>query len=195
MIVAATENSKDTSSVVEGRTKKARKGKLSKLVDVIFPVSMREIRDSYLQEVLIPGIRKQLFDGIVFSASKAFMDGKIPESERSSNIYSNRYKSNINTNTRVNSRLDVLTIEDVDTVRYSDIRDAQAVIERLQDLTDTWDVVSVQDYFEISGIDEVAANPNNNNYGWEGVKFTNCSIIKCSDGSYRIKLPKPTLIK
>ena len=61
---------------------------------------------------------------------------------------------------------------------------AEDVLERMDELIATYQVVSVADFYDLVG---VSGNYTDNKYGWTDIR--NASVIRVRDG-YMIKLPK-----
>ena len=62
--------------------------------------------------------------------------------------------------------------------------EAEDVLERMDELIATYQVVSVADFYDLVG---VSGNYTDNKYGWTDIR--NASVIRVRDG-YMIKLPK-----
>ena len=62
--------------------------------------------------------------------------------------------------------------------------EAEDVLERMEELIDMYQLVSVADFYDLVG---VSGNYTDNKYGWTNVR--NASVVRVRDG-YMIKLPK-----
>ena len=62
--------------------------------------------------------------------------------------------------------------------------EAEDVLERMDELIATYQLVSVADFYDLVG---VSGNYTDNKYGWTDIR--NASVIRVRDG-YMIKLPK-----
>ena len=70
------------------------------------------------------------------------------------------------------------------TIVYVRACEAEDVLERMDELIATYQVVSVADFYDLVG---VSGNYTDNKYGWTDIR--NASVIRVRDG-YMIKLPK-----
>ena len=74
---------------------------------------------------------------------------------------------------------------ELDTIIILESRgEAEDVLERMDELIATYQVVSVADFYDLVG---VSGNYTDNKYGWTDIR--NASVIHVRDG-YMIKLPK-----
>ena len=62
--------------------------------------------------------------------------------------------------------------------------EAEDVLSRMDELIDTYGVVSVADFYDLVGI---TGNYTDNKYGWSDIR--NASVVRVREG-YMIKLPK-----
>jgi len=67
--------------------------------------------------------------------------------------------------------------------------DAEAVLYRMQEIIDRYQVVRVADYLELS---DQPSSYTDNNYGWTDV--SNVRIMRSRNGRYYLDLPKPMAI-
>lgn len=185
-------NNKRVDSVVKNTTKVERK---KGLVGFLFPSSLQDVGRTYINEVMVPGIRKLCFDSIVNIASNLFLGSSSSSNYKSGTTYGSPTKGYSSYYDRpAPTKNEVLTVEDIDTVRFSDRYDATSVLNGLQDLMNSWGVVSVSDYYDLAGIVQPLKNYNNNNYGWSNQDFSNCKIVLADNQTYRLVLPKPIYI-
>ena len=73
---------------------------------------------------------------------------------------------------------------DYDDIILESRGEAEDVLERMDELIATYQVVSVADFYDLVG---VSGNYTDNKYGWTDIR--NASVIRVRDG-YMIKLPK-----
>ena len=62
--------------------------------------------------------------------------------------------------------------------------EAEKVLQSMDDLIDTYGIVSVADYYDLV---DVTSQYTDNHYGWTDIR--NARVVRVSDG-YMIKLPK-----
>ena len=73
---------------------------------------------------------------------------------------------------------------DYDDIILDNRGEAEEVLSRMDELIDTYGLVSVADFYDLVG---VTGNYTDNKYGWTDIR--SASVIHVRDG-YRIKLPK-----
>lgn len=74
---------------------------------------------------------------------------------------------------------------DFDDILLDSRREAEEVLDRMEDLIDTYKIVSVADLYDLVGI---SGNYTDNKYGWTNLR--NAYVESHRDG-YSLKLPKP----
>ena len=147
---------------------------------------LKDIRDYVIFDIVIPGIRKGIFDMIVGTAGQIF-GISVP-----SNVYTNRGYSSNNTRLTPHERRyrDYSSISRDASSGYSSNRnmrydrfsvsdwafefkeDADSVLEQLIDICDYEGWVSVGQFFNIADPEGTAEGRNpytNNNYGWHSL--------------------------
>lgn len=65
-------------------------------------------------------------------------------------------------------------------------REAEEVLDRMEDLIDTYKIVSVADLYDLVGI---SGNYTDNKYGWSNLRSARVESLRYGDG-YILKLPK-----
>ena len=73
---------------------------------------------------------------------------------------------------------------DYDDIILESYGEAEDVLERMDELIATYQLVSVADFYDLVG---VSGNYTDNKYGWTDIR--NASVMRVRDG-YMIKLPK-----
>lgn len=142
-----------------------------------------DIRGSIISEVLIPGIQK-----IIYSAVTTFLEAIFPgvgptkkQNTPSSKVSYSSYYSRDDTQ-RVNYSSPRLN--NYDDVIVEDRREAESVLERMDELISVYGVVSVADYYDLLGLSH---NYTDDNYGWTDIH--SAMVTKVRDG-YLIRLPR-----
>lgn len=167
---------------------------------------VKDIRDYVVFDVIIPSIRKSIFDTIVGAASQVF-GISVP---RGSFGYSsdNRYNgggSRLTPHERQYRDYTSIQREGIggysgnQLVRYNRFyaedypftykEDADATLEQMMDICDTYGWVSVAKFFEIADPDGTITGKNpytNNNYGWNDL---NGVTVKFDGSGYVINFP------
>ena len=186
---ANSHRSKETSEPVErkkiepiakGKTKK--KSEVKKLTDVFVAEDVSSVKDYILMEVLLPAAKKAISD-IVTNGIDMLLYGETKSKDRKKDSrvsYTNYYRErdyDRGTRTRVRGY-------DYDDIILDTRREAEEVLDRMDDLIDTYGMVSVADMYDLVGI---SGNYTDNKYGWTNLR--NADVQRVRDG-YLLKLPK-----
>ena len=175
--------------VVHGKVKTKPKSGMSKITDIFISEDAANVKSYIMMDVLVPAVKKAISD-IVRDGIDMILYG---ESRGRRNSTSSSYVSY-----RDYSRSD-----DRDRFRDSRIRsgynhddiilesrgEAEEVLTRMDELIDTYGVVSVADLYDLIG---KSCEYTDNKYGWTNIR--NAEPIRVRDG-YMLKLPKALPIK
>ena len=180
---------KKIQKVVHGKVKTKPKSGMSKITDVFISEDAANVKSYIVIDVLVPAVKKAISD-IVRDGIDMILYG---ESRGRRNSTSSSYVSY-----RDYSRSD-----DRDRFRDSRTRsgynhddiilesrgEAEEVLTRMDELIDTYGVVSVADLYDLIG---KSCEYTDNKYGWTNIR--NAEPIRVRDG-YMLKLPKALPIK
>lgn len=180
---------KKIQKVVHGKVKTKPKSGMSKITDVFISEDAANVKSYIVMDVLVPAVKKAISD-IVRDGIDMILYG---ESRGRRNSTSSSYVSY-----RDYSRSD-----DRDRFRDSRTRsgynhddiilesrgEAEEVLTRMDELIDTYGVVSVADLYDLIG---KSCEYTDNKYGWTNIR--NAEPIRVRNG-YMLKLPKALPIK
>ena len=180
---------KKIQKVVHGKVKTKPKSGMSKITDIFISEDAANVKSYIVMDVLVPAVKKAISD-IVRDGIDMILYG---ESRGRRNSTSSSYVSY-----RDYSRSD-----DRDRFRDSRTRsgynhddiilesrgEAEEVLTRMDELIDTYGVVSVADLYDLIG---KSCEYTDNKYGWTNIR--NAEPIRVRDG-YMLKLPKALPIK
>lgn len=172
---------KDVKPVVNGGVKTKKKSELRKFADVFISEDVENVKNYIFNEVLIPGIKDLAINTLSMMLWGEAGRGRRSNSNGSRMSYQNYYnkgKSERRENNSARTRFD-----------YNDIifetrGDAELVLSELDELMDSYEMVSIQDLYSAAGLD---CPYTYNNYGWTNIR--SAAVIRVNDG-YMIKLPK-----
>lgn len=181
----AEENKKQLSKVITGTVKRKKKSELSKLKDTFISEDASSVKDYIIRDVIIPtaidtlvSIIKNGTDIIFYGTTKK--RSNLPGTKvhyASTNYNSISKKSDM---VRRYARNEY----DFDDITFDSRGDAEAVLMTLDDILDTYSVVSVADYYDVAG---VSATPSDDDYGWDNLKPA--QVVKTREG-WTIKFPR-----
>ena len=169
--------------VVKGKVT-TKKNNVRKLTNTFVTEDIQNVKSYVLMDVLVPAIKKAISD-IVTNGIDMLLYGETGRSRRKTNAsvvsYRNYYDSRreerySSSRTRTGYSYDDVVLETRG--------EAEDVLARMDELIDTYGVVSVADLYDLVGI---SCNYTDNKYGWTNLR--NAEPVRVRDG-YMLKLPK-----
>ena len=168
--------------------KRRKKNPTQKLVDIFLPEDVSSVKTYILQDVIIPKVKDVLHD-IGSEAWDSFwgVTGRAKSTGASKISYRSYYEKKSPkdaasyTQTRTGYGYDDIVLESRG--------EAEEVLTRMDELIETYGVVSVADLYDLVGI---TCQYTDNNYGWSNIH--NARVVRIRDG-YVIKMPKALPIK
>lgn len=176
---------KKVEKVISGTAKTKKKTGLTKMADVFIEDDVDSVKSYIVGDVIIPTIKKTIYDVITGSLDMFFFGGTGEGRTRSTaeKVSYRNYSSYSNKrNTRPNTRS--VTGYSYDEVVLDSRGEAEEVLSRMDELVGMYGVVSVADFYDLVG---VSCQYTDNKYGWTNIR--NAQVMRVRDG-YMIKLPK-----
>ena len=169
--------------IVKGKVTK-KKNNVRKLTDTFVSEDIQNVKSYVLMDVLVPAIKKAISD-IVTNGVDMILYGESGRSTRKTNASTVSYR-NYYDNRRDDrySSSRTRTGYSYDDVVLETRSEAEDVLTRMDELSDTYGVVSVADMYDLVGI---SCNYTDNKYGWTNLR--NAEPVRVRDG-YMLKLPK-----
>ena len=170
---------KKVEKVISGNAKVKKRSALSD--------DIQNIKSYVVMDVLIPAAKKAISDIVTNGVDMILYPGGNGRPKRS-NANHVSYRSYYDNRDR-DRRYDPETRSRRSSYSYDDIiidtrAEAEEVLERMDELLDTYNVVSVADLYDLVGI---SCSYTDNKYGWTNLR--NAEVIRVRDG-YFLKLPK-----
>lgn len=170
---------KKVEKIVSGSVKSKKKNGIQKITDVFIPEDVDNVKTYVFEDVIVPAVKD-----IILDAVRAFL-GIDKKSGRNSNASKVAYRSYYDKDNRRDSNATrIRTGYDFDDIILDNRGEAEDVLARMDELIDTYGLVSVADFYDLVG---VSGNYTDNKYGWSNIR--SASVIRVRDG-YMIKLPK-----
>ena len=160
--------------------------------------NMPSIKEYIVMDILIPSAKRAVSE-IIGSSSDIFVDtidtilfGEKRSRRRGSSSRTSYYKyyedrergrDRYRDRERDRSRVRGYEFEDI---VLETRREAEEVLDRMEDLIDTYKIVSVADLYDLVGI---SGNYTDNKYGWTNLRNARVESLRHGDG-YILKLPK-----
>ena len=176
---------KKVEKVVKGNVKTKKKSGVSKLKDTFISEDVSNVKSYIIMDVLIPAAKKAISD-IVRDGIDMILYGDTHRGRSSSSASYVSYRSYSDRDRRDNryessrSR----TIYEPDDIILDSRVEAETVLERMNELMDTYGIVSVADLYDLVG---KSCDYTANRYGWTNIR--NAEPIRVRDG-YLLKMPK-----
>ena len=180
---------KKIQKVVHGKVKTKPKSGMSKITDVFISEDAANVKSYIVMDVLVPAVKKAISD-IVRDGIDMILYGESRgrRSSTSSSYVSYRDYSRSDDRDRFRDSRTRSGYNHDDIILESR-GEAEEVLTRMDELIDTYGVVSVADLYDLIG---KSCEYTDNKYGWTNIR--NAEPIRVRDG-YMLKLPKALPIK
>lgn len=180
--------------VVSGVAKQKKKVGGIRLRDIFLAGDIQDIKNSIWNDVVVPLTKKALTEGLdvfLYGRSNRPRNGGTSASKFSyDKIYSgsNSYRNPGPGNPPQQRPQNGL---DYDNLEFETRGDADSVLDAMNEIISTFDVVSIGDLYDLAGVvnDNYAVS---NKYGWYSIE--GCKSVRTKDGTYVLRLPKATRI-
>lgn len=180
---------KEIKKVVKGPVKTRKKNSFHKLSDVFISEDANNVKSYVFMDVLVPTIKKAIVDIVSDGINMIFFGEKGRRKSGSSTSYVS-YRSYSDKDRRYsNDEIRSRTGYSYDDIVIPTRGEAEEVLLQMEDLIETYDVVSVADLYDLVGKE---SRYTDNHYGWTNIR--NAEPIRVRDG-YILKLPKAMPIK
>lgn len=179
---------KKLEKVVQGTAKVKKKSKTSKFAEMFLAEDISNVKSYIVSDVLIPAAKK-LFVDTVRDAADMLVYGVTNRVKRSGGFKAD-YISYNRFSDRRDERRPISDSRTRSGYSYDDIilesrGEAEEVLDRMDELIETYGMVSVMDLYDLVG---VSGNYTDNKYGWINIK--NAEPVRTMGGGYMLKLPK-----
>lgn len=169
--------------VVNGGVKVRKRSASKKFIDEFVGEDLSSMKTYIITDVLLPAIKKGLYD-VVTNGIEMLLYGESKGNKKSSSSSSRvsygAYYERDERNTR-RGRAGY----NYDEIILSSRSEAESVLSSMDDLIQTYGIVSVADYYDLVG---KTASFTDNNYGWTNI--SNVTVTHLRDGGYTLKLPR-----
>lgn len=175
---------KKVEKVTTGNVKIKKQSGVKKFADAFFEEDVDNVTTYIIRDVLVPAAKKAISD-IVTNGIDMILYGESGHKSSSSSSkvsYRSYYedKRNGRRETSSSRRSDY----SYDDVIFDRRGEAEDVLERLEEIVNSYDMASVADLYDLVGI---TGKYTDNKYGWYDLH--EARVVNTRDG-YRIKLPK-----
>ena len=167
--------------------KQRKKSEVRKFTDVFVSEDMASVKDYILMEVLLPAAKKAIADAVT-NGIDMLLYGEVKNKNRDNRngsrvSYTRYYERERERDYERGARTRARGY-DYDDIILDTRKEAEEVLDRMQDLIDTYGMVSVADLYDLVGI---SGSYTDNKYGWTHLRSADVQRVR--DG-YLLKLPK-----
>jgi hypothetical protein len=180
--LAAADEKKKVEKVISGTVRTKKKSGFSKFRDELLPDNTPSIKTYIIKDVVIPTIKRVISDTVDIFLYGSTKKERTTGTRISYRDYYDSPSKRVETQTRV-------TGYTYDDVIFDSRGEAEQVLSQMNDLIDTYQMVSVADLYDLVGI---TGNFTDNRYGWTNLR--NAEVQRVRDG-YVIRFPKALPIK
>lgn len=178
---------KKVEKVISGKAKIKKKSEAAKLTEkIISTEDVGNLKSYLLEDVIIPTIRNTIWDAITNSLDMILFGGT-GRSRRKSLSSKVSYRDYYDEKRRGGSRSSERKRSgyDFDDIILETRGEAEEVLERMDELIETYSFASVADLYDLVGI---TCDYTDNKYGWTNIR--NAEPIRVRGGGYMLKMPK-----
>lgn len=181
---------KKTEKVVTGKVK-TKKNEIRKFTDIFVAEDINVVKDFIFNDLIVPtaknligDIIKNTVDMMLYGRSSGRSSGSSRRADVGHVSYRSYYDDKRD-DRRDRGRSTYNSRFDYDDIIFDNRVDADAVLEQMKDIIDTYDLVRVLDLYDLAGVGPAPHTANN--FGW--TNLSRAYVDRVRDG-YIIKLPK-----
>ena len=184
------EEGKRAEKVVQGKVK-TKKNELRKWTDVFISEDVANVKNYILMDVLVPAIKKAIYDIVVNSLDMSLFGGRGNGSRRptADKVSYTDYNRSGRRDDRSRGGSMTTAGYSYDDIILETRGEAEAVLSRMDEIMEEYDIVRVADLYDLVG---VTGEHTDNKYGWTNIR--NAKIERVRDG-YRIVMPRALPIR
>lgn len=185
---ASTEKSREkrAEKITTGKVTTKKKGAGSKFAESFIGEDAGNIGNYILNDVLIPSVKKAVVDIVTDGIAMLLgTDKKKNRSSSSSYVSYRAYSDDRDDRYRSSTRSRGYNFDDI---IFETRGEAEEVLDRMDELIDTYRSVSVADMYDLAGL---SCDYTDNKYGWTSLR--SADVIR-TNGGYMIKLPRATAL-
>lgn len=183
----ADENTNYPTAVAKATLKKKSFGE--KIKEVFIGEDIQNVGDYILKEVVVPTIKNTIVDIIQNGISLLIFGESSSKNRRRDGQYVSygSYSSNSSRDRRRDDRRD--SYSDKGDLIFNSRSDAQAVLDRMLDIVDTYGACTVGNFYELA---DVPSNYQDRKWGWTDLRYADVRMAR--GGGYYIDLPSAKYI-
>lgn len=179
---------KEVEKVISGVAKVKKKSGARKFAEVFIANDIESVKEYALNDVVIPFVKKALYDIITGAADILIYQGKggKKHKSRAGNVSYESFYTGGNRFSNESSSVKTKAGYSPDDVVVPTRAEAEDVLNRMNEIIENYGMVSVADLYDLVGLPDQYTD---HSYGWKNIR--NAEPIRVNDG-YLLKLPKVT---
>lgn len=185
---------KKVEKVISGTAKVRKKTGARKVADVFISEDASNVGSYIVMDVIVPAIKdvlsnvvKDSIDMILFGGTSR--RGRDSRKSNAEYVSYNRFADRRD-DRRYDSRSSVASRYNFDDITLDSKAEADEVLERMDELLDTYGMVTVADLCDLVGI---SCEYTDNKYGWTNLR--NAKVVRLRGNEYMLDLPRVTSLK
>ena len=182
-------NEKRAEKVVHGKVK-TKKNEMRNLANVFISEDTSNVKNYIIMDVIVPAVKKTLYDLVVGALDITLYGGRGSGKRPSADKVSYRdYNSISKSGDRSYGGSRTTSGYSYDDVVVETRGEAEAVLSRMDEIMEEYEIVRVADLYDLVGI---TGDYTDNKYGWTNIR--NASIVRVN-GGYKINMPRALPIR
>lgn len=183
---------KEIVKVTSGTVKAKKKSTGEKIIETFLPGDIKDVRDSLVKEVLIPALKRTIYDFFTEGLNGLLYPGQARRTNRGVGgvrvDYGASWRNSSIEEDRPKAQNRWERDFDFEQISFSTRADAEAVLAAMAGMIETYKWVSVAEFYDLAGV--TSENYQLNKYGWKSIR--NADILKdFRTGEYYIHFPRP----
>lgn len=174
-------SSRNIESVVSSQVQVKQKSAVKKLKESMFASDLKTVGKYVVSEYLGPSLKKMGLD-IIRNGAEMLIMGEVKKSTNGNHIQYNKISEESRRPYANNSRYSI------DDIVLDSMGEAQMVLDKMQDIIDEFDSVTVLDFYELVGLKGKYTDAK---YGWK--HLNGACVSRVSEG-YILDLPRIRLL-
>ena len=187
---ASVQEEKRVEKVVRGKVKTQKNNK-RKLADLFISEDAGNVKNYIFLDVIIPAVKKAIYDLVVGALDMSLYGGRGGGGRRSTadKVSYRDYNSVSRRDTRSYESARTTSGYSYDDIVLETRGEAEAVLSRMDEIMDEYEIVRVADLYDLVGI---TGEHTDNKYGWTNIR--NAKIVRVRDG-WKIEMPRALPIR
>lgn len=188
--IAEKRDDKRVEKVIKGKAK-VKKNEVRKWTDVFIAEDASNVGNYILMDVIVPSIKKAFYEGITGALDMLLYGGRGGGGKRptADKVSYRDYSSVSRRDDRSYNTTRTTSGYSYDDIIVDSRGEAEAVIQRMDEIMEEYEQVRVADLYDLVGI---SGEYTDNKYGWTNIR--NAEVIRVRDG-YKIKMPRAIPLK